>query len=198
MALKLPPLSGSIPMVDSAGRPSTQFLLYWQRFSAAIEDEVGALEAAQLALIAAAAADAAAVIALDAAETVTASTELANSYPDGVAISATDAGASVTITISAHTRVYASGVSVAVLGGSLTGLAYATSYWIAYDQASRAGGAVTYVAYTVTQGNGVNNADRHFVGAVISPDAGGLDNDGAPSLPPGGVNPFVLDGGEVP
>ncbi len=155
-------------------------------------DQIAAAQAA------AAAANAAADAANAAAESVTAATDLANSYPEGVSISATDAGASVTITISAHTRVYAGGTSVAVDGGVLTGLAYSTNYWIAYDQASRLGGAVTYVAYTTSQGNGVNNPDRHFVGAVVTPDAGGLDNDGIPSLPPGGVNPFVIDGGDIP
>lgn len=169
-----------------------------RQFEQLLSDFVDVAEAVIAAQAAADAANAAAAAADAAAVAVTEATDLANSYPEGVALEASDAGADVTITISAHDRVYASGTTVPVDGGVLTGLAYSTSYWIAYDQASRTGGAVTYVAYTTSQGNGVNNPNRHFVGAVVSPDAGGLVNDGQPSLPPGGVNPFVVDGGDIP
>jgi hypothetical protein len=195
MALRLERLPSQEPRWDI-------FQRWWQRTMEAIEsnfnalaDTVAAVAAAQAA---ADAAELAAAAAVTAADTVASAAELANSYPEGVSISATDAGASVTVSISAHNRVYASGTTVAVNAGNLTGLAYSTSYWIAYDQASRAGGAVTYVAYTTSQGNAVNNPDRHFVGAVATPDAGGLDNDGVASLPPGGVNPLALDGGDIP
>lgn len=195
MALRLQRLQSNFKIANPDGTPTNAMILFWQNTMQRIEDSVNGVAEA---LAAAAAADAAAANANAAAESVTEATELANSYPQGASISAADAGADCTITISAHNRIYAGGTSVAVDGGVLTGLAYNTSYWIAYDQASRAGGAVTYVAYTTTQGNAVNNPDRHFVGALTTPEAGGLDEDGVISLPPGGVNPRNLDGGELP
>jgi hypothetical protein len=189
-------LPGSVQLVDpKTGLPTPFFLRY---FNDTVVAAIAGLADSANAQAAADAANAAAEAANEAAVSITTTTELANSYPEGAAISATDAGSDVTITITSHNRVYAGGTSVAVDGGTLTGLSYATDYWIAYDQASRAGGAVVYVAYTTTQGNGVNNPDRHFVGALTTPEAGGLDNDGVISLPPGGVLPRNLDGGELP
>lgn len=193
---RVPALPGRIAIVDpKTGYPTTQFMRWWQEN---IQQSVNALVSVAQAQAAADAANAAADAANEAAASVTASTDIANSYPEGVAIGATDAGGSTTVTISAHNRVYASGTSVAVNGGTITGLAYSTSYWIAYDQPSRSGGAVTYQAFTTSQGNGVNNPDRHFIGALTTPDAGGLDTNGAPSQPPGGVDPPEFDGGALP
>jgi hypothetical protein len=197
MALKTPSqLPATVAMIDPAtGYPTPFFLRY---FNENVVATVASLTSAANAQAAADAANAAAAAADAAAASVTAATDLANSYPQGASISASDAGADVTVTISAHTRVYAGGTTVAVDGGVLTGLLYNTNYWIAYDQASRSGGIVPYVAYLTTQGNAVNDPDRHFVGALQTPEAGGLDEDGVISLPPGGVNPRNLDGGELP
>lgn len=120
----------------------------------------------------AAAADAAS--AQTTANTVTVSTSLNGSYvlPTQV-LTATDAGASATITIAGHTRVYADGTQVAVTGGALTGLAHSSSFAIYYDQASRAGGAVTYAstADPATASPSAANPNRHYVGAVVTPAA---------------------------
>ncbi len=144
--------------------------------------------AAAAANAAAAAADAAAIAAQNSADAVQAESSLANSYTTGLTITATDAGADTTITISAHTRVYGDGTSVAVSGGSLTGLAYSTSYWVGYIDAARTGGAVTYQSSLTIQGNGTA-ANYHFVGAVTTPAAAGPPNDGNPVLPPGAALP---------
>lgn len=144
--------------------------------------------AAASANAAAAAADAAAIAAQNSADTVQAESSLANSYTTGLTITATDAGANVTIAMSAHARIYGDGTSVAVSAGNVTGLAYSTSYWIFYDQASRAGGAVTYQASTSIQGNGTA-PDRHFIGAVLTPAAAAPPNNGNPVRPPGFAEP---------
>lgn len=196
--IKLPRIKSALPIVDGQGRVNNLFLRALNDVIAAAESQIGALAAAVAAQAAATAAAASAAAANAAADEVATNAALANSFATGLTIAATDAGASATISITAHTRVYADGVTVAVNAGNLTGLAYGTSYWIAYDQASRLGGAVTYVAYTTSQGNATINADRHFVGAVITPEAGGLDNGGRSVLPPGGFNPIVLDGGDIP
>lgn len=124
---------------------------------------VAAQDAADLAIAAAASAD-------QAADDSAAATALQNSWVSGLTITATDAGADVTITISAHTRNYADGTSVAVTGGSLTGRAYSTLYYVYYDQASRAGGAVTY-ASTTSSTTAAQTGDRHTVGQVTTPAA---------------------------
>jgi hypothetical protein len=113
---------------------------------------------------------------------------LANSYVSGATLSAADAGSNATITISGHTRYYpqadGSITSVSVTGGSLTGLAYSTLYYIYYDQPSRAGGAVTYHSTTsITTAAQVN--DRHLVGSVTTPAALAANTSGYYVLPPG-------------
>jgi hypothetical protein len=106
----------------------------------------------------------------------------------GATITATDAGADVTITISAHTRHYpqpdGSTVDVAVSGGSLTGRAYSTTYYIYYDDPSRAGGAVTYQS-TTSEATAAQIGDRHTVGGVTTPAALGAPKTGGYTRPPG-------------
>lgn len=144
--------------------------------------------AAAAADIAAANADAAAAAAQGTADAVQAESSLANSFTTGLTITATDAGANVTIAMSAHSRVYGDGTTVAVNAGNVLALAYSTSYWIGYIDAARTGGAVTYTASTTIQGNGTS-ANYHFVGAVITPAAAAPPATGEPVLPPGAVIP---------
>jgi hypothetical protein len=196
MALKLPRLPQNQQLIDANGFPTTVFVLWWQSVVKQVETSINgialALEAAGIALAAADAAqtaadsaDAAAVAAQDAADGVNAASSLANSYVTGLTITATDAGANVTITISAHTRVYGDGTSVAVTGGSLTGQPYSTLIYVYYDQASRAGGAVTYVA-TTNLDDVAQLGDRHSVASVTTPAAAAPPNDGGGVRPPGG------------
>jgi len=167
------------------------FERYWDQAMSQIEiniNEILALPEIQAALVtinaAAADASAAAAVAADAAAVAnTAAAEaaalasLTNSGVTGISIVASDAGASASISISAHTRLYGDGVSVSVAGGSVAGLAYSTTYYIYYDQPSRAGGAVTYVV-TTNQLTAAQNGDRHLVGSATTPIALGLALDG--------------------
>lgn len=193
--LRLDRLQANTSYFDKEGRPTAQFQLFIQKAWGLIEANINGIAAAQQAAddanaaaaaadAAAVAADAAAVAAQGAAATVTADSSLSNSYATGLTMTATDAGADVTIAISGHTRVYGDGSSVAVTGGSLTALSYSTAYWCYYDDASRLGGAVTYVASTSAQGN-VASLDRHFVGAVTTPAAAGPPAGGNVVQPPG-------------
>lgn len=195
LTFRMDRLDRDVAIVDGEGKPTFQFQRKWQDTVEALvdaitllADAVTAVEDAQTAAdaanAAAAAADAAAVAAQTAADTVTADSALANSYVTGLTLTATDAGASVTLTISAHTRVYGDGTSVAVSGGSVTGLAYSTDYRIYYDQASRAGGAVTYAA-TTSITTAAQTGDRHSVGAVPTPAAAAPPETGTPVFPPG-------------
>lgn len=192
MTLRLPRLMRGAQIVDpQTGRASDEFRLWWQRLAEQIEVEVGALTAAQAAQAAAVVAQAAAVTAQSAATTAQTAADdaqtsadgansvasLTNSGVTGCTITGADAGANVTVTISAHTRKYGDGTSVAVNGGTVTALAYTTTYFIYYDQASRLGGAVTYAA-TTSEATAAQTGDRHLVGMVVTPAAAAPNTDG--------------------
>lgn len=208
MTLKLPRLSSNIPIFDRAtGLPTLAFVRFWDEVATRIETETGALAAAEAANAAALAADAAAASANAAAavadaaassaqttaDTVTAQASLNNSFATGMTLTATDAGANATITISGHTRYYGDGSNVSVTGSSVTGLSYSTKYYVYYDQASRAGGAVTYAATSTnaTAFPTAGNPDRHYVGAVTTPAAAAGPNTGAPAVPPNFDPPVI-------
>lgn len=110
----------------------------------------------------------------------------AQSYTSGCTITGTDAGSDASITISAHDRIYSS-KSVDVDGATISGLAFGTTYSIYYDDAVRAGGAVSYQV-TTTPGNAFpssSHPNRHNVGAVTTPADGAADTTGYVTLPPG-------------
>ncbi len=184
MALRLPRLPKGVRIVDANGFVTDQFRLWWQRTCEAIEAEFGAIEAAEAAQAAADTAIAAAATAETAASDAQTSADsaadiaaLTNSGVTGATLTGSDAGANATITISGHTRVYGNATSVSVTGGSVTGLAYSTLYYVYYDQASRAGGAVTYVA-TTSQTTAAQTGDRHLVGQCLTPAAAAPNTDG--------------------
>jgi len=196
--IRIPTLTQRYPIVDKDGRPTVEFLRtingalqsigYALNQVIALPDiqaALAGLDAATAAALAAAAnAQAAADNAGTVADTTTAQTNLANSYVTGCTISGTDAGTDATIDITSHMRVYGDGTSVAVNGGTLTGLVYDTLYYITYQDPTRAGGAVTYVA-TTNVANAAQLGDRHVVGRVATPAAGDPDTTGRPVLPPG-------------
>jgi hypothetical protein len=116
----------------------------------------------------------------------------------GAILTASDAGASATITIAAHTRKYTDITSKSVNGGSLTGLAYSTVYYVYYDQTGRTGGTVTY--HSTTDPNvGLANAvaGRHACGAITTPAAGAADTSGGVA-PPGGGGDFNYRFDDIP
>lgn len=105
----------------------------------------------------------------------------------GSPLSASDAGSDVTISIAAHSRVYADR-TVAISAGSLTGQAYATAdVMIYYDDIGRDGGAVTFVATTdaTLAYNTPDYPGRHFVGYITTPASGGGSTGGGGAGPPG-------------
>lgn len=121
----------------------------------------------------------------DVADAGSASTALASSYPSGVTLTPNAAGTEVAI--SSHTRTYATNppTTVNVTGGTITGLSPATRYFVYYDQASRAGGTVAFMATTnSTEVAQIN--DRHSVGYLDTPAAGQPAEPGYPVAPPGG------------
>lgn len=185
MVLKLPELQG-LQIVDAEGKPTSYFTGLWTRMKTLLESHVSALELAALEATlqagidtvtdltadAQASADAAAASA-DAINTIAA---LTNSYvSDDIVITSDDADND--IHIGAHTRLYGDGTSVAVSAGTVAGGALTDDmlYAIYYDDAARAGGAVTYHATTdfAAAGYSTTNPNRHFVGSVRTPNGAG-------------------------
>ena len=123
-------------------------------------------------------------------------TLIATSYVAGVGgspLTASDAGATASIAIAAHDRVYAD-KTVAISSGSITGLAHATTYAIYYDDDDRSGGSVTF-AQTTSAADGFNSPDhpwRHHIGSITTPTSGGGGTGGSGGRPPG------WGGGDLP
>lgn len=195
MVIKLPKLDRTITIVSDKLTPTLAFHQWWQtvvktlegvlnQLQAAIDSIEDALEAAGIAQEAAEAAQDAADAATAAAVNVGGIVTVVNSGTDINPLSATDAGASATIIVATHNRVYGDGTSVSVTGASLTGKAYSTQYWVYYDDPSRAGGSVAYVATTI-ENDAAQVGNRHLVGAVLTPAALGSDTDGRYNKPPG-------------
>lgn len=198
MSVDFPPLQSTVAIVDPrTGYPSQAFMVWWQQFrnqlQAALntitdqqQDIIEALTAAGIALEAA----------IDAGETaeVTAR-ELAriNSYtiPTDV-LTASDAGSDASIAIASHTRVYPvqGGIDVpdlAVTAGSVTGLAFSTTYYVYYDDPALEDVTPTFAATTNQATAQVGAATgRHFVGKVTTPADGGGGTSGGGGYPPGG------------
>jgi hypothetical protein len=199
MTIKIPDFQQSRAIVDKEGRPFADFLRSINQAFRVLVNNANATNAAlEAASIANAAATAAMTAATDAttaaataqlaADSTTEATALANSYVTGITIGATDAGTNATITISAHSRIYAyvPPTTVSVTGGSITGLTYSTTYFIYYDQASRLGGAVTYVT-TLNNVDVAQINDRHSVAQITTPAATAPASTGGGVRPPGGV-----------
>lgn len=200
--MRLDRLQRGVSIVEKSGAPSLAFQSLFQRVEEQIEaafqsqqEQIDAIAAAQAAADAANAAASAAQDAADAADTAASSAQgaadaaeataaITNSYPSGVTITATDAGSDATVAITGHDRVYANGVTVAVTGGSVTAQPYSTLLYIYYDQPSRAGGAVTYLA-TTSDVTAAQLGDRHLVGSVTTPAALGAPTGGQNVRPPG-------------
>lgn len=200
MALKLPRLQRLVAIVE-AGKPTVVFHQWWQKVAEALETAIGGIQdnvaainaalgaanianaAAKTANAAAAAAGTAATNAQAAADATAAETRINNSYVTGVTLTASDAGSNATVAVTAHTRIYGDGTSVSVNAGSITALTYSTLYYVYYVQASRAGGAVTYLA-TTSQATAAQTGDTHLLGSVTTPVAAAPNNTGRYILPP--------------
>jgi tetrahydromethanopterin S-methyltransferase subunit H len=188
VSIKLSRLVGTSPIVDKDGKPSLTFARYWQSFAEQIEraingiaDVLGitdqldqAIQAAQQA--ASSAQDAAAA---SAAATVATKREqaLVNSYIEpATVLTATP----TTISVAAHTRMYADGTSAPVSSGTIAATTAGDTDYVFYTDPERDGGAVTYQVRTTPP---VQTGDTHVVGAVEIPATGTVDGGEGPRRP---------------
>jgi hypothetical protein len=91
-------------------------------------------------------------------------------------LTATDAGATATVSIAAFTMRVA-GTDLSINSGSITTLTFSTLYYIYYVDSTFSGGAVTYYAST-TKEDAHAGANRFFVGSIRTPASGGFDKTG--------------------
>lgn len=89
-----------------------------------------------------------------------------DSVQSAAALSASDAGGTATITVAAHNLVTPSG-TISYNGGSITGLAFSTQYFVYADDPTYAGGAVTYQS-TTTKTDIAGNVGRYYVGYITT------------------------------
>lgn len=186
MALKLPTFDRSVKLIEEDKTSSYVFHRWWQAVVQALESAFNTLEstvfaiqavqdAANTAQAAADSAQASATAAASAASTAqTTATDvgtfamLNGSGVVGATITASDTGLDAQVVITSHTRIYGDGSSVSVTGTTISGLAYSTLYFIYYDQASYAGGTVSYQV-TTSEATAAQVNDRHLVGSVVTP-----------------------------
>lgn len=200
-SLRLPRVQQGRAIVDGSGMPTTDFVTTLNNTFSAIElaynGIASALNAAGIAQAAADAANIAAAAATAAASSANAAAGTAQSTADAAAknqalVNSYISPSSVVtatltlVTISAHTRFYADGTSVSVLGGTAAtvGGAGAVDY-VSYLDPSRAGGNVGYVISTTAP---VQTGNTHVVGAVTVPATGSASGGNGPAKP-GGVTP---------
>ncbi len=200
MPLKLPRFERTIPLVAEDKTSTATFHQWWQEVVKNLETAFNALETAVIDIQAAQAAATAAQSSADAAQSSATATarEAAriSSYPNPSAVlSAADVGTDCTVTVAAHTRVYPVQGSIdvpdtAIAGGTVTGLAFSTLYYIYYDDTTLVNGSPTFQATTsaATASAGAA-AGRHSVGSVTTPADGGGGTSGGGYQTPGGFQP---------
>lgn len=100
--------------------------------------------------------------------------------PGSVLATGHDTGSAARVTVADHTRVYPD-MSVNLSGlPAITGLAYATAYYLYYDDDSRAGGSPA-IGATTDQAQAIPSAahpGRHSLGSITTPAAGAADTTG--------------------
>jgi hypothetical protein len=110
-------------------------------------------------------------------------------------VSAADVGTDVTITIAAHTRIYADGTQLAVGGGSFTGKAFTTDYGIFYDDPTLSDTTPTYqITTSLAQAQNNYANGRHFVATIKTPADGAAGTSGG-TTPPGSGGGTASGGG---
>lgn len=157
------------------------------------QDAINAELASQLAQIlaaqaAAAAAQTTANTANTTATAVLRDDAITSSYTSpGTVLSAADVGANATITIDNHVRKYGDATSLSVTGGTITGRAYSTLYYIYYNDSTRADTTPSYLS-TTNANTALPNAatGRHFVGSITTPAAAAPPTSGGNNPPTGG------------
>lgn len=181
MPIELPKLRRDVPITEG-DYPSLTFHQQMQEIIENIQTSFNELESFVTDLR----------IAQEQAEAAAREAARVNSYPAPTnVLTAADVGATVTITVAAHTRIYpiqgAYDVpDVTINGGTITDLSFSTTYWVYYDDETLENNSPTFVATSV-----INDAQvgaypgRHLVGFITTPANGAGGTSGTGTRPPG-------------
>lgn len=180
----LPPLPNGQAITDpKTGQPTLSFTVYWQQLIGQITLSLTDITNILNDILAA---QAAAVAAAREAARLSSYTQ-----PSSV-LTAADVGTTATVTVAAHLRVYPVQGTIDVLdimiaAGSISGLAFSTTYYVYYDDTTLANTAPGFIATTSLGSASVGAAQgRHFLGKIITPADGAGNTTGTGGLPPGG------------
>jgi hypothetical protein len=167
----------TLPRLPQVAMSHQEHQVWWQQMAEAIETAFNDQQAVTEAL-AEAVADILAVTKRD---------KRSASYTSPTAVlTASDGGASATITVDSHTRVYSDASTLAITGAAITGLAYSTTYAVYYDDDTLADTTPTFVASLSIEDGQVGAAEgRHPLGVIQTPAAAGAPVSGGGSYPPG-------------
>jgi hypothetical protein len=108
-------------------------------------------------------------------------------------LTATDAGANVTIGVLGHDRQYGDGTSVTLnaVVSAVTGLSYSTLYAVYYDDTGYTGGTKTYHATTTLKtAQPEKVSGRHYCGQITTPAALGAPVTDGGARSPSGSGPY--------
>lgn len=183
MTHAIPKLRRDVKITEN-GFPSFSYHRWWDELARNLDGTLDDIEEAVTQL----------QMAFEAIEDSLKETARISSYPaPTVVLTAADVGADATITIADHTRVYPLKgplqiEDVDVIGGTITGLAFSTTYYVYYDDETLTDTTPTYVATTSLQDAQVGAASgRHFVGRITTPADGAGNTTGTGPQPPGGI-----------
>jgi hypothetical protein len=187
MPLRLDRLDSQQPIVDASGKPLQAYHRRDTKLLEQLEDAFTELDTQLAAITALQTAQTAQLALITDAQTRLA-IGLSWTVPSLI-LTASDAGASATITVAAHLRVYANGQQNSLPAGSFTGLAYSTPYAIYYDPDGLGDSSPTYVITTNLIEAQHNYAPmRVYVGTIQTPAAA------APPVTSGNVPPGSYGG----
>lgn len=178
--MSLPNLDIRQQVVDGEGYPTLPFHVWWKRFADELSSTNASLQE-QLNTITGIDSDLSSIL------TTAENSVVVNSGTINAALTGSDVGTDARISVSSHSRVYGDATLVAVNAGTINGLAFSTTYYVYYDQASRAGGSVQYQA-TTSKTTAIPTATRHFVGTITTPADAAANTTGVTVDPPGFAN----------
>jgi hypothetical protein len=168
MAFRLPRLQRDVAIADpKTGRPTALHQRWWQSLAETIETQETFQDS-----------------------TINRIRRLLSHTTPTTILSATDNGASCTITVLDHTRVYADATTLAISGGATAGLASDTWYACYYDDETLADATPSFVFTTALETAQAAVAEgRHFCGLIRTPVAGsGQTVESGGAYPAGAAN----------
>ena len=113
----------------------------------------------------------------DSTQRFAATSSVLSYIPTSNPLSSVDSGASAEVDVASFTLQTSSKGSISYSSGSITGLSYGTKYFVGMVDATLAGGAATYNAYSTKQA--VLSAGALFIGSIITAASGGSEIFGA-------------------